>query len=133
MCASGNYASSTVKSDQSCALHGCEQTSTFNESTGTKGASVTQAFKQYKLQNPLDVKSIPALIGRVVTIFIGLVGSFALLMFVYGSFLWLTSRGNAEQVQKGKNVFVWAVIGLVIIFGAYVILRTVFKTIGATS
>ncbi len=104
---------------------------TFGGQEATKG-QVTQPFKQYSLQNPLAAQSVPDLIGRVARILMGLVGTFALLMFVYGSFLWLTSQGNTEQVQKGKQVFTWAVIGLIVVFSAYIVLRQVFSTIGAS-
>jgi hypothetical protein len=85
------------------------------------------------LQNPLGQGvTIQAVVGRVIRIFTGVSGSLALLMFVYGGFLWLTSSGNAQQVDKGKKVMVWATIGLFIIFGSYAILSTIFSAIGAT-
>lgn len=66
-------------------------------------------------------------LNQVVQVFInvaqfifGISGSAALLMFIYGGFLWLTSAGKAEQVKEGQAVISGAVIGLIIIFGAYV-------------
>ncbi|TAK05125.1 hypothetical protein EPO33_04050 [Patescibacteria group bacterium] len=50
----------------------------------------------------------------------GISGAVALLMFVWGGFLWLTSAGSAEKVKQGQAVITGAVIGLLIIFGAYV-------------
>jgi len=50
---------------------------------------------------------------------LGITGSLALLYFVYGGFLFLTSRGSMSQVEKGKTVLTQAVIGIIIIFGAY--------------
>lgn len=50
----------------------------------------------------------------------GISGSVALLMFIWGGFLWLTSAGNAEKVKQGQAVITGAVVGLIIIFGAYV-------------
>jgi hypothetical protein len=54
------------------------------------------------------------------------VGAVALLMFVYGGLLWLTSGGAADKVNKGKEVMVWAVIGLVVIFSSYGLVKFVF-------
>lgn len=85
-----------------------------------------------KLTNPLRSTSIEVIVGRAVTIFTGLSGSVALLMFMYGGVMWLTSGGNAERVERGKKIFTWATIGLVIIFGAYAILSAIFGAIGAT-
>lgn len=52
----------------------------------------------------------------------GLLGSFALVMFVYGGFVWVLSGGNPERVKKGRNIVVAAVVGLVIAFGAYILI-----------
>jgi len=94
-------------------------------------ADAATAYQTYSLTNPLKAQTIPQFIGRGTTIFTGIVGSIALLMFIYGGLLMLTSRGNSEQIQKGKNIFIWATIGLVVIFTAYIVLRNVFKVIGA--
>ena len=56
---------------------------------------------------------------------LGLVGSLALLVFVYGGILFLFSGGNSDQVQKGKSALKGAVIGLIIVFCSYVIVHFV--------
>lgn len=61
---------------------------------------------------------------------LGITGSLALLFFVYGGFLFLTSRGNTEQVAKGKTVLTQAAIGIIIIFGAYIGVSFLVKAIG---
>ncbi|MEK7516110.1 MAG: pilin [Patescibacteria group bacterium] len=48
----------------------------------------------------------------------GIAGSIALALFVYGGFVWLTSGGSPERITKGKSIIVQTVIALVIIFGA---------------
>jgi len=58
-------------------------------------------------------------------------GSVMLLMFVYGGFMWITSQGKTERVEKGKQAMIGAVVGLVIVFGAYAainIILSVLKT-----
>jgi hypothetical protein len=96
----------------------------------TSGGTVTP-FQTYSIEPPIEA-NVPQVIGRFVNIIIGVTGSAALLMFAFGGFTWLTSRGNPEQIQKGKNIFIWATIGLIIIFSSYMILTNVFKVIGAT-
>ncbi|MEK9152665.1 MAG: pilin [Patescibacteria group bacterium] len=60
--------------------------------------------------------------GNIANVILGVSGSFALLMFVYGGFLFLSSAGNQEQVSKGKTVLKNAIMGIVIILGSgYVI------------
>ncbi len=77
------------------------------------------------LDNPLPSADIPTILGNVLRAFFGILGSLALLMFIYGGFTWLTSGGAAEKIQKGKDTMVWAVLGIAITFAAYAIVNFV--------
>jgi len=81
------------------------------------------------LTNPLGTASPEELIGRIIKAVLGIVGSIALLMFIYGGFLWLTSGGSPEKIKKGKDVLVWAVIGLAIIFLSYTLVGFVINAL----
>ncbi len=83
-----------------------------------------------KLTDPLGGKSPQQLIGQLIKAIIGIVGSLALVMFIYGGFTWMTAAGNAEAVTKGKNILIWATIGLVVIFTAYALVKFVFTSLG---
>ena len=81
-----------------------------------------------QIPNPMGKINTPEdLIANAIKTILGITGSISLIMFVWGGFLWLTSGGNSEKVQKGKNVFIWATAGLLVIFSSYAILRTVFE------
>lgn len=83
------------------------------------------------LVNPLgeEIKTPQALIGRIINAVMGLIGSIALLMFIYGGFTWLVSGGNSEKVKKGKDILIWSAIGLVIIFSSYALVNFVISSI----
>ncbi len=51
-----------------------------------------------------------------------IMGSFAFAFFVYGGFTIILSMGNAEKVNKGKQILTAAVIGLVVAFAAYMMI-----------
>ncbi|MCW1929992.1 MAG: Ig-like domain-containing protein [Candidatus Kerfeldbacteria bacterium] len=51
--------------------------------------------------------------------FLGIVALIALGLTVYGGFLWMTSGGNEEKVEKAKQVLRNAIIGLLIILSAW--------------
>lgn len=87
--------------------------------------------KIYCVENKLPAKTIPEAIGLVAKLFTGICGSLALIMFVYGGFLWLTAAGNSERIEKGKKIFIWSSVGLAIIFGSYAIITQIYKTLGA--
>ncbi len=97
------------------------------QTEGDKGAGTVS------LNNPLGagVTSVPQLIGKVIKAVVGIVGSLALLMFIYGGFTWMLSGGNSTAVERGKNILMWAAIGLVIIFMSYAIVNFIItKTAG---
>lgn len=70
-------------------------------------------------------------LGNVIKTGLGIIGSVTLVVFIYGGFLWLISAGNQEQVKKGTQTMLWAVIGIFIIFASYGILTLVLNAIGA--
>lgn len=84
----------------------------------------------YRLTNPLGAATIQELIGNLIKGALGIIGSIALAVFIYGGFLWLTSGGNPEKITKGKSTMVWGTIGLAVILFAYTLVRFVFQALG---
>ncbi|MBI2029265.1 hypothetical protein HYT02_02535 [Candidatus Gottesmanbacteria bacterium] len=68
---------------------------------------------------------ISQFISRFFSIGLGLAGGIALLFFIYGGFLVLTSQGNAEQVQQGREIITSAIAGLLLIIFSVFILRLI--------
>lgn len=81
------------------------------------------------LENPLGTTEPNVVIANVIRTSLGVVGSIALLMFVYGGITLLISSGNPEKVQKGRQTLTWATLGLIFILGSYGIVQTVIKII----
>jgi hypothetical protein len=50
---------------------------------------------------------------------LGICGSVALLVFMYGGVVWVTAMGEAKKIALGKDILTKAVMGLAIIFGSY--------------
>lgn len=78
---------------------------------------------QVCLDNPLNVDSPQLLIGQIINSVLGVVGSIALVMFIYGGLTWMTSGGSSEKVKKGRDVIVWSAVGLIVIFISYGLVR----------
>lgn len=88
------------------------------------------------LPNPLGKLTDPReIIGNVIKAMLGITGSLALLVFIFGGFTWVTSAGNEEKIRKGKDMILWAALGLVVIFASYAMVRFVIgaATGGASS
>ena len=108
------------------------------------GATITetpppvQTTPSVNLVNPLGgtsehpegtINSVPALIGNIINAALGVVGSLALIMFIYGGFTWMLAAGNEQAVEKGRNILMWAAIGLVVIFASYSLVNFVINAI----
>lgn len=73
--------------------------------------------------------TIQQIIGSAIKVFLGIVGSVALAMFFYGGYLWLISGGSSDIIKKGRETLIWATIGLVIIFGSGILVKTVINAL----
>lgn len=93
------------------------------------GAPALAQADSVALKNPLGETDVRILFGRIIAGALSIIGSFALLMFVYGGVLWMTSRGDTKQIQKGKDTLTWAILGLVIIFSSYVLVNALITGI----
>lgn len=65
-------------------------------------------------------------IGGYIGIAIGLIGTVALAFVIYGGFLWITAKGNAEQLTQARKMITNSVIAVIIVGFSYLI--TAFAT-----
>lgn len=89
-----------------------------------------EVFPTYKIKSPIGEVTGPELIGRIIKAVLGVVGALALAMFVFGGFTWLTSGGSPDKIKKGKDILMWAVIGLIIIFTSYTLVNFILTAFG---
>ena len=79
------------------------------------------------LPNPLGTDNPNVLIGNIINFVLGFVGTIALVLFIYGGFTWMLSAGAPAKVKKGKDIIVWSIIGLFVVFTAYILVRFVIQ------
>ena len=64
---------------------------------------------------PADIQTVlPTAIGNFIRLILGFAGVILLVIITYASFLWLTARGNEDQVTKAKTWMKNGIIGLII-------------------
>lgn len=97
----------------------------------TRAVDTTEAFledigreAEYVTNEPL-----PLMVGRVINIFLSVVGIILVVLLVYGGYLWMTARGEEDRVKEAKSTIRNAVIGLVIILLAYSISSFVVRAL----
>lgn len=64
---------------------------------------------------------LPATIGQIISLSLGFLGVAFLGIMIYAGYLWMMARGNEQDVEKAKNIIIYAVIGLVVVLSAYAI------------
>lgn len=73
-------------------------------------------------------------VGDVQQLIINLIfsaaGFLAVAYFMYGGVRWITSRGDRNAVTDARKTVVAALIGMVLVAGAYFAINTVFTIIG---
>jgi len=77
----------------------------------------------------LGGEDIRVIVARIINVFLGLLAVIALVLVLYGGFLWMTAGGDAEKVAKAKKVLVNAAIGLGIILTSWAITVFIFQAL----
>jgi hypothetical protein len=72
-----------------------------------------------------DTSHIAKMIKGFYNYGIGIAGILAAIMLMAGGLIWLTSAGNSEKITQAKNIMSGSVIGLVILFSSWMLLRTI--------
>lgn len=66
-------------------------------------------------------ENLPALVGNIINVFIGLLGIIFVVLIVYAGFLYMTAAGEDDKVSRAKDMLRNGVIGLILILAAYAI------------
>lgn len=83
------------------------------------------------LSKAVDIRII---IAQIIRIALGFLGIIAVGLIIYAGWLWLTSAGNEEKIERAKKILQNAVIGLIIILSAFAIASFILsRLIGAAT
>ena len=65
--------------------------------------------------------SLSEILGTVVSAAIGLLGVVFICLIIYAGYNWMIARGEEEKLNDAKDTLKRAIIGLIIVVGAYAI------------
>ena len=101
---------------------------TSGSSGGTPPTNAGRNAVPLQLSQPIDGVTVVSDFGNYIAVLyryvIGLAGTAAVVMIVYGGFLYLLGSATSD-VGKGKQIIQDAIIGLLLVLGSYTILATV--------
>lgn len=71
------------------------------------------------------ISGLPEYISRIYNIMIGLAGGIASFMMIVAGFQYVTAHGNKGKIDKAVKRIENSIVGLFLVFGAYLILNTI--------
>lgn len=74
------------------------------------------------LPNPLgNVYDPRVIVGNIIKGVLGIIGSIALVLFIWGGIQIMISRGDSGKIHAGQETMFYAGLGLAVIFGSYAV------------
>ena len=102
----------------------------FLAGAGSVLAAGSDGLPEVTYSPPNKSATISGIVNKALGATLGMLGVIALVAFIYGGIIWMTSAGDTAKITKARKTMIWAVAGLVIIFAAFSILTLFFNAIG---
>lgn len=81
-------------------------------------------FSAPDIPNPINSGfDIGGLLVNVINVLLVWAGVVAILFVIFGGFRYMVSMGNAESIDKARQTVLYAILGLIIVFLSYLIVR----------
>jgi len=91
-----------------------------DESTGLNTTAVTGFGTGIKTNSDL-----PQIIGKIIGTLLSFLGVVFFGIILYAGIGWILSLGNEQKITDAKNMIIAAVLGLIVVLGAYAITNVV--------
>jgi len=88
---------------------------------------------EYGSATGLGGGDIRTIVGRIIQVFLGILGVVALVLIIYAGWLWMTAGGDEEKVTQAKKIMTQAVIGLAIILCSFAITTWIVSQLTAAT
>lgn len=82
-----------------------------------------------KICNPIQSQTVDEFLLKIIDVLLTFALPVIVFFIIYAGFLFVTARGNEEQIGRARTALTWAVIGGVIILGAKLIITVIQGTI----
>ncbi|MBI5037242.1 MAG: hypothetical protein HZC01_00830 [Candidatus Kerfeldbacteria bacterium] len=76
----------------------------------------------------LGTADLESTVVNIVQWVLGFLGLIAVIMILYGGFVWITAGGNEDKVGTAKKIISAAVVGLIVVLLAWAIVTFVVNT-----
>jgi hypothetical protein len=69
-------------------------------------------------------------IGQYISAVLSIIGMVFMVIILYGGLVWMTAGGDSGRVKKGRDLILFAALGLIMIGLSYVVVEYIIRTIG---
>jgi len=83
------------------------------------------------INNPLKVDTIQEAIKLFMDAVLRIALPFIVIFFIWSGFSFVLARGNPDKIKVAKNMFLYTVIGTLLILGAWVITNAIIGTVNS--
>lgn len=108
-----------------CGLSGAVIT----QSLPVQAAGIDKVNEFVTESNDGNTTDLMPMIQTIVTVVLGIIGLICVAMIIVGGVTYTTSQGNPEKVKQGKDIILYAIVGLVVALLAYAIVTFVLQNI----
>lgn len=97
--------------------------------TAATGVQVHAQQKAPDLPDPTGANDFGVILSTIINGALVFAGAIAVLFLIIGGFRYVVSSGNPDQVEGAKKTILYAVLGLIIIFVAFLVVNFILKDI----
>jgi hypothetical protein len=97
----------------------------------TQGPAAVQSQAAVELKNPLQVETIEGLLRAIIAVVLVFAVPIIIFFIIYAGFLYVTARGNEQQVQQATRALLYALVGGLLILGAYVLIDIIANLVAS--
>ena len=83
----------------------------------------------YNPANDTTTGSIQITIAKFIKTALGFLGVIAIILMLYGGFVWMVSRGNENEIGRAKGIISAAIVGAAIILVAFAVTQFVLMNL----
>lgn len=98
--------------------------------TPPNNAATSQALNIH-LNNPLAVSTINDAIKLFMGVIIRIALPLIIIMFIWSGLTFIFARGNPKKIEDAKNIFLFTIIGALLILGAWTITNAIVGTVNS--
>ena len=82
-----------------------------------------------QFDNPLKYKTIPEFLSALLDIVTIIMMPIIVLALIYGGFRFIKAQGNPTELEEAKKLFLWVLIGALLVLGASTLSRAIEGTV----